>query len=231
LDNRSLVKKILIVDDMPDGLRALRQALMRPGIAVLEAQSGRQALDLHRREHADLIFLDYAMPGLDGEEVARRIRADPALRDVSIVMVADDARETTRMRAIAAGANDFLSRPIQLAEIHTRIQRLVDVAARKPTKLLAQVEAPGGPVSFIGRIVNLSTSGLLLETDAEVDLGRDLALTFSLPGTETRVRAAARVVRRAPGTGSAKWGLRFTNVDEAGRRALREYVDRPVTSA
>jgi len=212
---------------VPDDLRALRQALVRPGLTVFEAQSGRQALDVHRRERVDLIFLDFAMPGLDGEEVARRIRADPALRDVSIVMVADDARDTTRARSLKAGANDFLSKPIPLSEIQARIQRLIDVAARKTTKLLAQVEAPGGPASFIGRIVNLSTSGLLLETDAEVDLGRELALTFSLPGSDSRVHAGARVVRKAPGQGSAKWGVRFTNVDEAGRRALKEYLDRP----
>jgi CheY-like chemotaxis protein len=225
------LKKILIVDDVPEGLRTLREALAWPGIAVFEASSGRQALDVHRHERVDLIFLDLAMPGLDGVEVTRHIRADPDLRDVSIVMVADDARETTRARALKAGANDFIARPIQLSDIQLRIQRLVAVAARKPTKLLAQVAAQGGPASFIGRIVNVSTSGLLLETDGEVDLGRDLAVTFSLPGIDTRVHAAARVVRRAPGQGAARWGLRFTNLDDAGRRALREYVDRPMPSA
>jgi two-component system, OmpR family, alkaline phosphatase synthesis response regulator PhoP len=221
------VKKILIVDDMPEAIQSLRHALSRPGVTILEATSGRAALEVHRREHVDLIFLDSAMPGLDGEEVARRIRADPTLRDVSIVMLADDARETTRARAIGAGANDFLARPVRLSEIQARLDRLVGVAARKWTKLLAQVQADDGPASFIGRIVNLSTSGLLLETDGDVDLGRDLALTFSVPGSETRVKAAARVVRRLPGQGSAKWGLRFTSLDEAGRRALRNYVDRP----
>ena len=221
------MQKILVVDDQPEALLALRRALAYPGVAVLEARSGRSALEIHRREHVDLIFLDYAMPGLDGEQVSRLIRADPALRDVSIVMVSEDTREITRRRSLEAGANDFVPKPVPLVEIQLRIQRLVGVAARKNTKLLAQVEATNA-AAFIGRIVNVSTSGLLLETDGDVDLGRHLALTFSVPGCETRVRAAAQVVRRATGQGSAKWGVRFTNLDEAGRRALRDYLGRPL---
>ena len=223
------LKKILVVDDAPEERLALRQALARPGVTVLEAESGRVALDIHRREKVDLIFLDFAMPGLDGEELARRIRADAALRDVFIVMMSDDTRDGIRARALAAGANDVLPKRFNVMELHTRVQKLVQAATRKATQLLAQIEPPSGSASlgpFIGRIVNLSTTGLLLETDADVDLGRDLVVTFSVPGSRTTVRAQARVMRRVPGPGPPKWGLRFTSTDQVGRLALGEYVDR-----
>ena len=74
--------------------------------------------------------------------------------------------------------------------------------------------------------MNLSATGLLLETDADVDLGRDLLVTFSVPGSHARVRAEARVMRRALDRGAAKWGVRFTSLDAAGRLALMEYVGR-----
>src|SRR6266700_3298863 len=157
------LKKILIVDDTPEGLVLLRGLVERPLVTVFEANSGRAALQAHRREHADLILLDLQMPGLSGDEVARTIRADSALRDVSILMFADDARAASRERCMAAGANDFLSKPFKPAELAAHISQLLDVAVRKNTQLLAQVEVrDGGPslAPFIGRILNLSSTGL-----------------------------------------------------------------------
>jgi CheY-like chemotaxis protein len=223
------MKKILIVDDSPQGLIVLRLALTRPGVTVLEANSGRVALDVHKRENVDVIVLDMSMPALDGEEVARKLRADPALRDVSILIFADNAREATRARCMAAGANDFIGKPFQPAELQARVQQLLDVAARKNTQLLTQVEVRGGGASvapFIGRILNLSATGLLLETEAPLDKGHELALTFFVPGSQTQTRASARVVRRTAGDGAPRWGLRFTMLDEAGRRSLMEWVGR-----
>ncbi len=223
------LKKILIVDDTPEGLVLLRGLVERPLVTVFEANSGRAALQAHRREHADLILLDLQMPGLSGDEVARTIRADSALRDVSILMFADDARAASRERCMAAGANDFLSKPFKPAELAAHISQLLDVAVRKNTQLLAQVEVrDGGPslAPFIGRILNLSSTGLLLEADVPLEVGRELELTFFIPGTRTQARAVARVVRIAKSRGAARWGLRFTTLAQSGRRALMEYVRR-----
>ena len=223
------MKKILIVDDTPQGLAALRGIVERPLVTVLEANSGRVALQIHRLEHVDLIVLDLQMPGLSGDEVARTIRKDSVLRDVSILMFAEDGRAATRERCMAAGANDFLSKPFKPAELATRISQLLDVAARKDTQLLAQVEVRDGgpsPAPFIGRILNLSSTGLLLEADVPLEVGCELELTFFIPGTRTQARAVARVVRRANRREPARWGLRFATLAESGRRALMEYVGR-----
>ncbi len=222
------MKTILIVDDTPLGLAALRQALARPGITVLEANSGRMALEVHRRERVDLIVIDLSMPGLDGLEVTRRIRADATLRAVSILMFSDNARDTTRRRCLDAGANAFLSTPFENAELLARVLQLLDVATRKNTQLLAQVEVRGGGTSiapFIGRILNLSVSGLLLEAEPRLEVGHELAITFFVPGGQTQAKADGRVVRRVTGHES-RWGLRFTTLDPLGRQALKEYIDR-----
>ncbi|MBI5495526.1 MAG: response regulator [Deltaproteobacteria bacterium] len=222
------MKKVLIVDDTRLGLAILREILERPSLQLLEATSGAEALEIHRREKADLIIMDLHMPGMEGDEVASVIRSDPSIRGVSIIMFSGSAREETRQRCLAAGANDFVAKPFQGGELMSRVLRHVDVAVRKAARLLAHVEVRGdgvAPLTFLGRTVNLSTSGLLLETDASLEVGRELLLTFFVPGTRTQLQARAEVVRKATGGGAARWGVRFITLDQAGRRALFDYFE------
>ncbi len=222
------MKKVLIVDDTPQGLLALRELLNQPTMTVFEASSGRQALDVHRREHVDLIVMDLKMPGMDGEQVTRAIRADPDLRQVSILLFCERASASTRDRCVAAGANDFLPKPFMRMELLTRIGQLLEVAARKNTRLLAHMEVPqGGNVDrYVARIVNVSATGMLLEVDAPLDIGREIVVKFFVPGGHEQVEATARIVRRADYQGAARWGVRFSRLDETMRQVLRNYVAR-----
>jgi len=220
------VKKVLIVDEALEGLLVLREMLKRPFITVLETSSGRQAIEIHRRENVDLIVMPLTMTGMDGEAVIHAIRANAAMRHVSILMFSDDARDATRERCLAAGANDFVPRPFHTVDVMTRVARLLDIANRKKTQLLAHVDVQGTPAidKFVGRIVNLSATGLLLEADAPLDIGREVSLTFFVPGTRTRAKAGAVVVRRVDGQSAPRWGVRFTTLDHVAREALRHYV-------
>src|SRR6478735_3548754 len=101
----ALAKKVLIVDDTPSGLAFLRDVVTQPHLTVFEANSGRQAIEVHRRERVDLIIMDLQMPGMDGERVTRTIRGERALRDVSILLFSDRSRPGLRERCLAAGAN------------------------------------------------------------------------------------------------------------------------------
>jgi two-component system, cell cycle response regulator DivK len=215
------------VDETLEGLLVLREMMTRPFIRLLETSSARQAIEIHRRENVDLIVMPLAMTGMDGEAVTRTIRASAAMRHVAILMFSDDARDATRERCLAAGANDFVFRPFHTVDVMTRVARLLDIANRRKTQLLAHVDVRGGTPAvgqFVGRIVNLSATGLLLEADAALDIGRELSLTFFVPGTRTRVRVIAVVVRRVDGQTAARWGVRFTTLDEVARQALKHYV-------
>jgi CheY-like chemotaxis protein len=220
-----LAKKVLIVDETPGGLALLREVVRQPHVTAFEATSGRQAIEIHRRERIDLIVMHLQMPGMDGEQVTRALRADRALRDVSILLVSDSGRAGLRERALASGANDFLARPFTNAELMTRISPLLNVAARKHTALLAQVEvADNGPAvePFVARVVNLSMSGLLLEADVPLD-GRVVRAKFVVPGA-AQITATAKVARRADADGIVRWGARFIALDLAARRIIRDYV-------
>jgi hypothetical protein len=93
--------------------------------------------------------------------------------------------------------------------------------------VLAQLRLlePGAPASpFIGQILNLSPSGLMLESDAPLDVKQEVSISFFVPGTQTRATATAWVVRRVKGDGSPRWGLRFTVLEPTVRQAVNLYV-------
>jgi len=117
---------ILIVDDLPQNVRLLDAVLSPKGFRVATASSGEEALDVLAKEHPDLVLLDIVMPGMDGYEVCRRIREDPATAFLPVIMITASGGEE-KIRAIEAGADDFVNKPFDQAELLARVRSLVRV--------------------------------------------------------------------------------------------------------
>lgn len=116
-------RKILIVDDENNVRRLVAATLSGGDYEVLQARDGGAALEVIRRERPAVVLLDIQMPGLDGVEVCRRIKADPTLKETTVVMLTAQAQADARRRAISAGADTFLTKPfspLQLLEIVER---------------------------------------------------------------------------------------------------------------
>lgn len=116
----SYKSKILIVDDDPAGRRAMEAPLLAGDYDLVLAQDGPQALELAHALQPDLILLDVMMPGMDGYEVCRRLRADLLLAEVPIIMVTALDDRSSKLQGLAAGADDFLSKPFDRAELRAR---------------------------------------------------------------------------------------------------------------
>ena len=117
------MKKLLIVDDEDNIRRLLAVTLAGGDYDVIQARDGTQALELTRRERPDFVVLDVSMPGMDGIEVCRQIKSDPALRKITVVMLTAQSQAETRRRATQAGADAFLTKPfspLQLLEVVER---------------------------------------------------------------------------------------------------------------
>jgi len=123
---------ILVVDDTPANIRVMVAVLEPLGYRVLGAESGAEALELVQRDRPDLILLDLMMPGMNGYEVCRRLRADPATSFLPIVMVTA-SNERDKVRAIELGADDFLGKPLHHAELRARVQSLLRVKSYHDT--------------------------------------------------------------------------------------------------
>jgi DNA-binding response OmpR family regulator len=113
--------RILVVDDEPDVLELLRHHLARDRYEVATAADGETALKEARRKVPDLVVLDLMLPGIDGLEVCRRLRSDPATSSIPIVMLTAKAEETDAVVGLAHGADDYVRKPFGVKELVARI--------------------------------------------------------------------------------------------------------------
>ncbi len=113
--------RVLVVDDQPTNVQALYQAL-QPDHQVLVATNGEQALQLCRDKSPDLVLLDIVMPGIDGFEVCRRLKAESGTHDIPVIFVTGHSDEAAETRGLDAGAVDFITKPINVAVVRARVR-------------------------------------------------------------------------------------------------------------
>jgi adenylate cyclase len=130
---------ILAVDDQPANLRLLEAILSPRGYHVVPASSGEEALGRLHGSGADLVLLDIVMPGMDGYEVCRRIRAEPETAYLPVVMLTASG-DQEKVHAIEAGADDFVTKPLNQGELLARVASLVRVKRYQDTIQLQAAE-------------------------------------------------------------------------------------------
>lgn len=120
-----MTARILVVDDIPANLRLLEARLLTEYFDVVTALSGQEALDICASGQIDVVLLDIMMPGMDGFEVCKRLKRDAATAHIPIVMVTALDQVEDRVRGLEAGADDFLSKPVNDLQLMTRVKSLV----------------------------------------------------------------------------------------------------------
>src|SRR2546430_3462414 len=141
--------RILVVDDVPANVKLLEARLSAEYFDVLTASNGAEALDLCSRSECDIILLDVMMPDMDGFEVCRRLKSNPATHYIPVVIVTALDSPSDRVRGLEAGADDFLTKPVSdivlIARVRslTRLKMMTDeLRMRAITSLEIGMEAP-----------------------------------------------------------------------------------------
>lgn len=112
-----MARAILVVDDNEANLRLINAVLKTRGYELLEATSGEAALEVLASQQPSLVLMDVQMPGLSGIDVAREIRAMPALAELPLIAITAMAMKGDREEILAAGFNDYLAKPYKMGEL------------------------------------------------------------------------------------------------------------------
>ena len=118
---------VLVVDDQQANVRMVGALLARAGYQVLPALSGAEGLEVARTKKPDVVLLDMKMPGMDGFEVLRQMRAEEAIRDLPVIFLTADNDRENLIRAFAAGAIDYITKPFVAEELLARVLTHVDL--------------------------------------------------------------------------------------------------------
>lgn len=122
--------KILYVEDNDDNVYMLEQRLRRAGFAVVIARDGAQGVAMAGTEAPDLILMDLGLPVLDGLEATRRLKAAPQTKHIPVVALTANAMTGDREKAMAAGCDDFDTKPVDLSRLLEKIRALVPEGRR-----------------------------------------------------------------------------------------------------
>ncbi|HJU64782.1 MAG TPA: diguanylate cyclase, partial [Gemmatimonadaceae bacterium] len=138
--DEDLPPRILIVDDKPDNVEVLRARLEANGYRTVCATDGERALKLVADSPPDLILLDVMMPQMDGYEVARRIKADKNLPFIPIIMQTALDSVASKVEGLGAGADDYITKPINFAELEARVRSMLRIKALQRDLTTANAE-------------------------------------------------------------------------------------------
>ncbi|RUV41322.1 PleD family two-component system response regulator, partial [Mesorhizobium sp. M7A.F.Ca.MR.228.00.0.0] len=120
-----MTARILVVDDIPANVRLLEVRLLAEYFEVLTATNGPDAIETCENGKVDVVLLDVMMPDMDGFEVCRRLKSDPATSHIPVVMITALDQVSDRVRGLEAGADDFLTKPVNDLQLMTRVKSLV----------------------------------------------------------------------------------------------------------
>ncbi|AZE83894.1 diguanylate cyclase/phosphodiesterase [Pseudomonas orientalis] len=120
---------LLIVDDEPQIRKLLETLLQHEGYQTLSASNGEEALQLVAQQPPDLILLDIMMPGMDGYEVATRLKANPVTANIPIIMLSALSESSARVSGLETGAEEFISKPVERVELWLRVRNLLRLKA------------------------------------------------------------------------------------------------------
>ena len=148
-----MTARVLVVDDVDANVKLLEARLTADYFEVRTARSGREALEICANERADVVLLDVMMPGMDGFEVCRRLKSEPRTQHIPVIMVTALDHPSDRVKGLEAGADDFLTKPVDDIALVKRVRnlarlKLLDRGADGPRRRLAHapsITAPARP--------------------------------------------------------------------------------------
>jgi two-component system, OmpR family, alkaline phosphatase synthesis response regulator PhoP len=220
--------RILLVDQSRGALLFQETILRRREAVISTALAGSEGLRKAREEQPQLIMFGYDLFDMSAPEFCREIRADERTRAISLLLVCERDNSQHQDLCFAAGCNDVIFRPLQRHDLDAKITRLTTIPTRRTLRTLTRIEVSleKNGRFLIGRSLNISATGMLLELDRVLPGDGKLRLHFYLPGEATPMEMEAEVLRSEFVGTMAKYGLQFVTVNEEERDRIEKFVRR-----
>jgi len=219
------VALILIAEDNAVTLEMMGTRLQHAGHRVLRAANGREALELLEAERPDLILLDMMMPEVDGAEFLARVKGDAVLGSIPIVVVSARSHEDDVLAALAAGADDYVTKPISLRELIARVDR---VLAQGPEPLRVAVQGDEGPVR-VGELVAADPRSAQVrfyrDGAPRFAIGDRAKLTLSSPSLPEAVELRGKVTSRSEAEPHRSYGFDIECRSDEERERVRAFLN------
>ena len=223
-------KIVLLVDDVRLFLQLEETFFKRTGCQVLTAASGTEAISIATEQKPDLILLDYLMPDMNGDEVCRKLKSKDDTKGIPIIIVSTSANKEDIAKCFDAGADDYVTKPINPNDVLKRAAQMMDIAYRLHRRLSVSFRVSGEMPSqtFSGHSKNLSRSGILVECDNRFDPGMGLQLLLPILPDGKEIHIKGEIVRTARDIQGEKYllGIRFVEATEEQNGAVNEYLDK-----
>lgn len=226
--------KILLVDDTRLILELEKSFLKLSHVEVVTAGNGAEALEVISKGAPDLIFMDLNMPVMDGLTCCRKLKEDPFFCSIPVVMLTTAGREEDRVRARAAGCDDFLTKPVDRREFLEMARKYTEAVDRRlqrlPSLLPLLVLVDGAPVA--AHAMDIGLGGAYLASLEQVEAGRPVKLAFYLPAAQpVLMEVAGRVAwvneegKRVKQALPPGFGVEFTEIGEQQKALLDAYLE------
>jgi uncharacterized protein (TIGR02266 family) len=226
--------KILLVDDTRLFLELEKNFLKLSPVHILTASNGTEALEIARKEKPDLIFMDLNMPEMDGAACCAALKADPELSRIPVVMVTSAGKEEDLNLCREAGCDDILTKPVNRHVFLEKGRKFLTGIDRREIRV-----ACGSPVkfkvhnlNFSGMSTDISTGGLFVATEYEIEPKTSVELTFALPESDCLLhgikgRVAWRNNRKNPAKAEmpAGFGVEFINLRKEAADMIEAFVE------
>ncbi|HAD03334.1 MAG: hypothetical protein A2091_13360 [Desulfuromonadales bacterium GWD2_61_12] len=216
---------LLLVDDV-DLFLALETSLLDgTGHRLVTASSGEAAWAMLDDVVPDLVLTDLFMPGMDGDELCRRLRAAERWRELPVIMVTAAGKEEQIRQCLAAGCDDYVTKPINKTDLLEKVNRLLGhvhgrTARRTQTALRVLVRGEGK--EQIAKALDLSSNGIFVKSPLLLDEGAAVELALSLPdGVEVQMLGKVARIKQAPDQGM---GIYLIHPQGRGLRAIQELM-------
>ena len=225
-------KELLIVDDVKLFVHLSKAMLSREDLMIHTASNGRDALEIARRFKPNAILLDLYMPDMDGDEVCREIRSDPAICHIPVIMITTGSDGDGRRRCMYSGCDDFLTKPVRADILNKAVQKHLDVRERvhPRTGVLLPCILDSGQDLLKTTIHTISAGGAFVKMDPPALPDSVHRLTFTLPEEQQDISVKAlarwnRLMFRDRPVGS---GFEFVDMDENSFERLNLWVENTI---